>query len=281
MFIPRLITTCVLLVLMSFIIIFSKTIVGYAIPLIISLLCFLGTYELFFMAEYKGNTVLRNPVFIFSVVYIWGLFFILKTGGNPNFIDSAVIFLLMSLFFLGKMINNKENLGKSSSVMEGISISLFAFIYISWCMGFVIKLLFIPQMDGRILVFFLILVAKSTDIFGYVFGKTMGKKKIAPTISPGKTVEGTIGGISCAVFIGLLFHGFVLSKYFNLLETLIISLLVAVVSFFGDLAESLLKRDSEIKDSGGLIPGLGGVLDLLDSVLLSAPLLYFCVKIFL
>lgn len=117
-------------------------------------------------------------------------------------------------------------------------------------------------------------IAWAADIGAYFVGKKWGKHKLAPAVSPGKTVEGALGGLACVAILALAFALIVGGVYSwqHLLLFVLSSALVGFYSIFGDLFESLLKRQANIKDSSNLLPGHGGLLDRLDSVLAIAPL---------
>ncbi len=139
--------------------------------------------------------------------------------------------------------------------------------------------------QGRYLVLFLILVTKSGDIGAYVTGTISNKITkghnipIVPNISPKKSWQGTIGGAILSMTVS-----FFLAKYLNLGFTSIVAICAGFVlfigGFYGDLVESSFKRIVKIKDSGNIIPGMGGVLDVIDSLLLNAPIFYICLKLF-
>lgn len=116
-----------------------------------------------------------------------------------------------------------------------------------------------------------------TDTGAYFVGITLGKKKLAPRVSPNKSVEGSVGGLISATLLGALF--WVWTGMGTLPAILALSLLTSVVSQIGDLFESALKRAAGIKDSGSLIPGHGGILDRFDSFLFALPLVYFVLKL--
>jgi phosphatidate cytidylyltransferase len=128
-----------------------------------------------------------------------------------------------------------------------------------------------------ILVWHIFLTAFGTDIMAYFTGYAIGKHKLCPKISPKKTIEGSIGGILGSVLLCGLFGYFVIPGL--LLHCIIIGVLGGVVSQFGDLTASIFKRKMGIKDYGNLIPGHGGILDRFDSVLFTAPMVYYYIML--
>lgn len=128
------------------------------------------------------------------------------------------------------------------------------------------------QFPGPGLLLFLILVTETNDIFQYLWGKTLGRRKVAPLVSPGKTYAGLIGGVATTVVFAAL-----LGPCITLLDTprsLIAGLIIGTAGFAGDLCMSALKRDLNIKDFGATLPGHGGVLDRVDSLIFTAPLFF-------
>ena len=134
-----------------------------------------------------------------------------------------------------------------------------------------------PGVDGRSLVLFLVFVTEMSDVLQYVWGKLLGRHKILPTISPNKTWEGFIGGVVSASLLSLTIR---FLTPFPVWETLLVSLLICVVGFFGGAVMSAVKRDLGTKDFGSLIPGHGGVLDRVDSLCYSAPVFFHYVRYF-
>jgi phosphatidate cytidylyltransferase len=134
----------------------------------------------------------------------------------------------------------------------------------------------IPGYEGRnlFLLTFLIVITQASDVLQYLWGKTLGRRPIAPEISPNKTVEGAIGGIACASALGVLLAPI---TPFSAAQAAAISLAVTLFGFLGGLLLSAIKRRRGIKDWSDLIPGHGGILDRLDSLVLSAPFFYFLV----
>ena len=129
-----------------------------------------------------------------------------------------------------------------------------------------------PRFDGSTMaVLMILLVVKSTDIGAYFGGRALGRRKLIPWLSPGKTWEGLACGVATAALVGMAFSGVVHQPWWN---AALFGACIGAIGQLGDLLESLMKRDAEVKDSGRLIPGFGGVLDVIDSPLLAAPFAY-------
>lgn len=127
---------------------------------------------------------------------------------------------------------------------------------------------------GEWWIMYLMLVIWAADTFAYFTGRAVGRTKLAPRISPGKTIEGGIGGLIGAAISSLLFnHLFGLGMDYG--PAIVIAIIIGVVAIFGDLAESVLKRAAGVKDSGAVIPGHGGILDRVDSLVFATPVLYY------
>ncbi|MGE6783197.1 phosphatidate cytidylyltransferase [Ensifer adhaerens] len=131
----------------------------------------------------------------------------------------------------------------------------------------------IPGYEGRnvLLIAFLVIVVQSSDVLQYVWGKLFGKTKIAPTLSPSKTVEGFVGGVASATLIGASLWWI---TPFTPMQAALMSLIITLMGFFGGLVMSAIKRDRGVKDWGHLIEGHGGLIDRLDSVVFSAPIFF-------
>ncbi len=155
------------------------------------------------------------------------------------------------------------------------AVTVFAIMYVSWFFSYMIK---IKHLDyGSYWVFYTILLVKGGDAGAYFVGRTFGKTKLIEHISPNKSIEGAWGGFFTTVLLSLiskfyLWHG----EFFHLL---VIGIVVGILSQLGDLSESLIKRDAGVKDSGDM-PGLGGMLDVLDSLLFTVPFVYYYLTAF-
>ncbi|WP_366657728.1 phosphatidate cytidylyltransferase [Fodinicurvata sp. EGI_FJ10296] len=135
----------------------------------------------------------------------------------------------------------------------------------------------IPEFDGNnlLLVAFLVLVVQASDVLQYVWGKLIGRHKVAPTLSPSKTWEGLVGGVASATAIGAALWWI---TPFSIAEAAAMALVVTIMGFFGGLVMSAIKRDRGVKDWGRMIEGHGGMLDRLDSVVFAAPVFFHAVR---
>jgi len=170
--------------------------------------------------------------------------------------------------------------------LETMACTLLGVLYAPFLLSFLFRLLIqwgVP--GGRWLVFFPILVVKVGDIGAYFVGCTFGRHKLIPRLSPKKTWEGLFGGLACALAAGVLWWHFAAARVgplrLSLPHAVALSLTLALAGVMGDLAESLLKRAANAKDSGGYFRGMGGVLDVIDSVLFAAPTMFFYALTFL
>ncbi|TFU25454.1 phosphatidate cytidylyltransferase [Thermus tengchongensis] len=184
----------------------------------------------------------------------------------------------LGLFLLGSF---SYELLKGADLTR-FAFTLMAFLYLPWSLGYVLLLREIPDSTLGLWTLSLPLVASfATDIGAYFVGRTLGRQKLAPEISPGKTVEGSLGGIAVSFLALALYTGLVREVFpFGLLELWLFSLLLSLAAQLGDLVESMLKRYCGVKDSGHFLPGHGGLLDRIDSLLFTFPLTYFLVVLF-
>jgi phosphatidate cytidylyltransferase len=180
--------------------------------------------------------------------------------------------LLALLFLIIMQFRRRDN----SGVIVDISTTVFGILYISWFLSFLIKIRFLPGGSG--LLSLVLLATKLGDIGAYLIGIRFGKTPLMPRISPNKSVEGSIGGLLFSVLGAFVCKTFTEFSYSHLL---FIGILLGILGQLGDLSESLMKRDCQVKDSGNILPGMGGILDQLDSLLFTAPVFYFYLSIIL
>ena len=192
--------------------------------------------------------------------------------GHANLEPFFIVIACLFTFVL--QLARKEN---AKNHLVSIAVTLFALFYISWFFSFFIKIKYLT--DGARLVSFLIIVTKAGDIGAYFVGKKFGKNALISRISPRKTREGALGGLVSSVLAAILCKFFLIDFPYH--HIILLGFLLGIIGQVGDLAESLFKRDFDVKDSGKELPGLGGVLDVIDSLLFTAPIFYFYVKILL
>lgn len=161
------------------------------------------------------------------------------------------------------------------SLRDG-AMTLFGVLYLGLTLGMLSMTRLLPQ--GEWLIFFLLLVTWASDTGAYYVGTLFGRHRLAPTISPKKTVEGLVGGLIGAIIVAYAARWWFLPELSGL-DCLILGTLLTLTGLWGDLAESAMKRSVGIKDSGGILPGHGGMLDRLDSLLFTAPVFYYYVSI--
>lgn len=162
------------------------------------------------------------------------------------------------------------------SAMEGIALTLVGLMYVSWFLGHALWLHRRP--DGDDLVLFLVAVTWVGESAAYVVGSTVGRHPLAPSISPRKTIEGAAAQLAASAVAAVAFAAWLLPEWTGS-RAVVAGGLLGVVGQVGDLAESVMKRSAGVKDTGGLIPGHGGVLDRIDGLLFNAPALYYYVTL--
>lgn len=217
---------------------------------------------------------LRTLILVGSTAYIFAVYLSSTTTKVFDDLPMAIELLTMAAVF-------GYYFSRGSEVVTNSALSLLGFFYLTIPLSYLIKINnFHAETginDGQLWLVYLLFTTKMTDVGAYIFGKNFGKIKITPYISPKKTLEGAIGGLIVAsltsLIIGTLIFPLFSKAPLSIATCLLVGALMGAVAQFGDLVESLLKRDGKIKDSNQ-IPGLGGVLDVVDSLIFTAPLLY-------
>jgi phosphatidate cytidylyltransferase len=184
-----------------------------------------------------------------------------------NYFPGEALVFGAAILLLSFINHSKAN--KYSALINSSS-TLFGLVYIGLFCSFFSKIRILPQ--GAVWVAYVITVTKLGDAGAYFIGTSFGKIHPYKGISPNKTLEGAIGGVVSSVIISLLFSFFL--DNISVLQLFILGVLISLIGQIGDLAESLIKRECDAKDSG-VIPGLGGMMDVLDSLFFSAPFLYY------
>ena len=238
---------------------------NWTFSLLASIMIGIAMMEFFNIIKRKNIVVYQYFGIIIGMLVPIIIYFQMGTEGyftlEPIFIVVACLFIFVLQFIRRD----------SSQALTSIAVTLFGLLYIAWLFSFFIKLKFLP--NGTLLVLFLILVTKTGDVGAYLIGSFFGKHNLIPRISPNKTIEGTVGGLIFSITTAVLSKSYLPSFPYGHLITL--GVLLGILGQVGDLAESLLKRDCGVKDSGANLSGLGGILDLIDSLLFTTPIFYF------
>lgn len=235
---------------------------------------------------FKGNLYLSFSIFIISII---GLREFYRAINNINirplnyigylaalliFINSiyeklpiSLIFYIITASLLGTLLFNIK-----VSIVD-VATTILGVLYIPFFLMYIYKL------DGTVYIWLIFLIAFGTDTFAYIAGNLFGKNKLCPNISPNKTREGSLGGILGSLVITIIFGYFIKTE--SLWKLMVLSVISSIISQLGDLIASRVKRLAKIKDYGFIIPGHGGVLDRFDSIIFSAPLIYYYVEYFL
>ncbi|MFV1957196.1 MAG: phosphatidate cytidylyltransferase [bacterium] len=230
---------------------------------------------------------------VFSVIAVGELAHLVRARGQElpvAFISVCAIIMIMAawlggmawLFFslagsIAVLIFFRVVAGEVSGSLAVISFSVFALIYPPWLLAHVPLML--TSAGGRRALLFLLVVIWTCDSAAFFVGSSMGKRKLLESVSPNKTVEGAVAGMLSAPVVAVVFSasGFI---DWSIGFAVIIGLVTAFLGQVGDLAESMVKRDAGVKDSGTLIPGHGGVLDRIDALLFAIPVFFYMILLF-
>lgn len=260
MLIKRIISAIVLISIITAVIFFERL-----CALVVTLFIIGGLYEYFVMLEKKGINIYKY--FGIGIGAIIPLSIMFKFEPTKSW---ELLFIVLALFFLILMqFKRRDNHG----VIVDISTTLFGILYVSWFFSFLIKIRYLPAGLGYLAG--LLLITKLGDIGAYLVGSKWGRRPLMPRISPKKTLEGAIGGLIFSILGAFISKSFLPFDYGQLM---IIAISLGILGQLGDLSESLLKRDCQVKDSGDIFPGMGGVLDEIDSLLFTAPVFYFYIS---
>lgn len=265
MFIKRIVSSILLSIFVLLIILFAPDII---FGLVVSGFIFVGLLEFYRLAQQHNNIHIFKYFFCLA-----GLIFpIILTFRLITFKEWPLLYFIFILLCLFLLEFTKRD---DSHAATNIGMSLFGIMYISVTLSFLIPIKYLE--NGSSYIILLILLVKANDIGAYVVGKKFGKVHLIPRISPKKSIEGATGGLLFSIIVALIASLFV---NIPLLHLFFIGIILGIFAQVGDLSESLIKRYFKVKDSGNFIPGFGGILDLLDSLIFAIPLFYFYLIIF-
>lgn len=259
-------------------------IANYVFLAFILALAVAGLAEFYALVEKRGLVCFRNWGLAAAVVLMVGTFLhatgrlgIYNSPARANDFEMGLIIL----FVLGLCLRQFFSRSNTAGILA-ISTTLFGLMYVPWLLNFIQKINFFPGLGeaGRLYVLYFVLVTKFSDTGAYVVGSLCGRHKLIPRVSPAKTWEGFAGALVISTGTSLLVAHLAGARLpgMTLLHALVLGLLLGGAAVLGDLIESLFKREAGVKDSGRLFPGIGGVLDLLDSLLFNAPIMYLYLR---
>ena len=232
-------------------------------------LTFASLYEFFYLVKKKGIPIYSYTGIAVGLVIPLSTYFRFKPTKGWELL---LIVLLFFLIFLMQFIRKDHH-----NAIVGISTTLFGVMYVSWLFSFLVKIRYLlPEPEGMKLLGFILLITKAGDIGALLVGSKFGRTKLFPRISPNKTVEGSLGGLVFSTVAAILANSLIPDALgLSIVHIALMGTFFGGIGQIGDLSESLIKRDFGVKDSGKMLPGLGGALDAIDSVLFSAPVFYF------
>ena len=259
MFKTRLISGIVLVIIALATIISGSWILFFTL-LAVSLI---GMRELYNVMKVSNEhvTVLELVGYLGAVLYYIAMKADFGNYGTMAIIISMILILFVYVF------------GYPKYRAEQVMAAFFGMVYVAVMLSFIYLTRNLP--DGKFLVWLIFLCSWGCDTCAYCVGMLIGKHKMAPVLSPKKSIEGAVGGVAGAALLGVIYAAATQGK---MAEYALICAVGALISMVGDLAASAIKRNQNIKDYGKLIPGHGGILDRFDSVIITAPVIYYLAK---
>ncbi|UJS17270.1 MAG: phosphatidate cytidylyltransferase [Candidatus Jettenia sp.] len=235
----------------------------------------ISLYEFYTIAGKSGFSPFR-----ISGIGIGGWLFVVywlslrkNTGIDPSFFRQEVLIILIFWLFLIQAITHG-----TKDAIKNISVTIFGIFYIFFLLSFAITIRHLHQ--GICIVIMVLLISKFGDAGGYLLGRKYGKHKLVKSISPNKTIEGACFSLLCSVLIAVIFNLIPQIKVIDLPWSILFGIVVGCSAILGDLAESLIKRDVNAKDASNLVPAFGGILDIIDCLLVSMPVAYYFLVFF-
>ena len=260
----------------------SRSLSDYVFLVIMVCLVVAGLAEFYGLVEKRDLVCFKWWGLFGGLLLIIGTFLNLTgrigTSGSPARVnDFETSFLI--LFVLGLCLRQFFSRSNTAGILA-ISTTLFGLMYVPWLLNFIQKINFFPGVDGHYYLLYFVLITKISDSGAYVVGSLVGRHKMIPRISPGKTWEGFAGAIVASTAASVLFVHWLGDRMagMRLHHAVLLGVLLGVAAVVGDLIESIFKREAGVKDSGKFFPGIGGILDLLDSLLFNAPIMYLYLR---
>ena len=255
------------------------------IYLIISGLGLIALWEFFTMLDVSKRPNFKLFGMGCGLVMLTGGYYWSQRNGPPSAYDFELAILMT--FMLGVFARQMFQKTRDPVPLETMAYTIFGLLYVVWLFSFVTKVVYIVPRNpdhtiaGQFYLLYLLVVTKFSDMGAYVTGSLIGKHKLVPHISPAKTWEGFFGALAFSVAASIGLWKLLPEKLalLNMDHCIVLGLALGFAAIVGDLGESLIKRSANVKDSGTFLPGIGGSLDLIDSLLFTAPLLYFYLRL--
>ncbi len=252
---------------------------------LISLFGMIGLLEFYTMLDHKRLPNFKITGMICGAVMLCGSFYYFSRMGPARSYDFELAVLLG--FLLTVFTRQIFARLRDDEPLQTMAYTLFGLLYVIWLFNFMTKLVYITPRSadghatGQFYCVYLIAVTKFSDMGAYLVGSLIGRHQMIPHISPKKTWEGFCGALALSTLasVGLIKLMPNELSALNLTDGVILGLSLGFAAVVGDLAESIIKRSTGVKDSGRFLPGIGGALDLIDSILFTAPLLYFYLRL--
>ncbi len=249
-------------------IVFAPT---FVVGLVVLVLAFIGAQELTAMLagkEGETDSTILLPEWMLPVAAV--LMGLGAMGGEAG-LHATLLISAAGWIIYELVLTPKNELSKLTSLGFG----LFGMGWIIWSIAHITLIKELP--DGTVMIFYLLFVISFSDIFAYFGGKRFGKSMLAPTISPKKTWEGSFFGVVGGGLVGAVFGEITMSMFW--FYGMLLAMALAVLGQLGDLIESKIKRLCNVKDSGKILPGHGGILDRIDGHMFAAPVFYYLLKL--
>jgi phosphatidate cytidylyltransferase len=283
---------------LTFIFRFASTIVLWTVALLIIFsgyeLAFYGLigsvgmialWEFYSMLDHRGLPNFKVTAMISGAIMLVGSFYYFSKWGPARSYDfelAVLLFFLLTVFTRQMFASLRDD-----EPLRTMAYTIFGLLYVLWLYNFITKIVYVTprtpdgRVTGQFYVFYCIAITKFSDMGAYLTGSLIGRHPLVPHISPKKTWEGFFGALAFAMLASLglfqLMPGHL--SVLNQTHAVILGLLLGFAAVIGDLAESIIKRSAGVKDSGSMLPGIGGALDLIDSLLFTAPLLFFYLRL--
>ncbi len=265
----------------------SKMVSDVVLASVILVLALVGLHEFYGLVEKQGIVCFKgwglfggSLLLIGTFLHLEGVFDVYGLHGTPSRVNDFEVMLLI-LFVLGLCFLQFLSKSNTKGILA-ISTTLLGLMYVPWLLNFIQKIYLFPSLgaDGKYYVLYFILVTKFSDSGAYAVGSLIGKHKMIPRISPGKTWEGFGGAIVVSTAASVVFAHLAGPHLpgMTIIHAIILGVMLSMAAVVGDLIESIFKREAGVKDSGEFFPGIGGILDLLDSLLFNAPLMYLYLR---